>query len=79
MLDEFYLQDLWTNKLLNIKGDEKFIKITTTVTSSYISQNRFPSLMCIPGELSHCLKGPVNAFSFQISIVSINNAQSHKC
>lgn len=37
MLDEFYLQDLWTNKLLNIKGDEKFIKITTMVASSSIS------------------------------------------
>lgn len=33
MLDEFHLQDLWTNKLLNIKGDEKFIKIMTVVAS----------------------------------------------
>lgn len=37
MLDEFYLQDLWTNKLLNIKGDKKFIKITTMVASFSIS------------------------------------------
>ena len=33
MLDEFYLQDSRTNKLLNIKGGEKFIKIMTVVAS----------------------------------------------
>ena len=30
---EFYLQDSRTNKLLNIKGGEKFIKIMTVVAS----------------------------------------------
>ena len=37
MLNEFYLQDLLTNKVLNFKANGKFIKIMTMLVSFPIS------------------------------------------